>query len=146
MAQMFSHLGQPSAKRNRIGMFKFTGRILTTTAGAISTASTAPKTPYFTVTRNSAGNYTVQCINSDGVACGGFNVFEGYSIQIIAANAPYTAGKGAVAFIKSESPSAGSFVILIGRANGTTDYTATDVEDGASISITFEAKRSTATP
>jgi hypothetical protein len=92
------------------------------------------------------GRYTVQTINRSNIAVGGFKKFEGFTARVIsaAADAAYTAGKGVVSFERNVDPQGGTYQIQFARANGTTDYNDTELEDNAIFTFSFYAKKSSA--
>lgn len=100
------------------------GSWTTTTGGAVGTTTADG----WTVARTSAGLYTITLKDV-------YALFWGCDTTIIAANAPYTAGKGIAPTVTAVNLASRTFQIQFGRANGTTDYNNTDVEDGASVSL-----------
>lgn len=143
---MFDHVAAPAARTNRNGVMRFTGRCLTTTSGTLSTASGANDAPMMSVTKTAAktGRYTVQAVNSRGIACGGFKSFQDFSVGVISAtaDAALTTAKGLAWFIRNEDAQGGTFQIQFCKGDGNTDvYADAELEDAASFTFGVTAKR-----
>jgi len=144
---MFPHVGHPLGNTNRVNMWLFSGTALTTTSGTLSAVAGDVDTPYMSITKvaGEAGRYRVQMIDRNNQAVGGFKLFEAFTVAVIgAADAAYTAGKALPWFIRNKDPQGGVFDIQFCQVNGVTDYLDDELEDGASFTFSFLAKKSSA--
>jgi hypothetical protein len=137
------------ARQNRSGIVHMTGKFVTSTSGTLVAASS--DSPGFTLTKvgSEAGRYTVQFIDNDGTACAWLSI-EDFRATILGAVADtaYTTTKALHAFLRLGTPalttvaSAGTVLVqFVDKA-----LADAEVEDGAGFILSFDLKRSTASP
>lgn len=149
---------------NRSGMVHLSGSFTVGNSGAVASSDT----PGFTVTKVSghAGQYTVQCIDTDGataespcqpLASDGTTPQTPWGIQAVHATVISQAASGTAlttssalkAAIRNFLPASGKFDLQFYRdVTSTTDetHTDTDIESGAIVLVDFCAKCSSVTP
>lgn len=146
MAQLIDHIFCEPPRHNRSGTVHYSGDVLTTTVGTLGVGAANVDTPFFTLSKTAAktGRYKVQLIDSRGQPVVGRKLCEWSFGLTLAADTAYPIANGLPAGIRNDLISTlGTFEIQFARSDTEADA---EVLDGAKIWISFDVKKSSATP
>lgn len=147
MAKLLDHIFCDGPRENRSACVEFSGRVVTTTAGALGTGAANVDTPMFTLTKvaATAGRYRIQLLDSTGTACVALKLTDWNFGLVGATTAAYPTANGlSNNIIRNDLiNTAGTFEIQYQRTDSGVDA---EVLDGATIMLTFQIKKGSATP